>query len=260
MGLVSLIAVVSTAHGFVAVVVDPPSPRNTSHRRYIQQNSQSTLMAGATATTSKLFMFDKLFEEEGALGKGITVGKVQVALRCSNSDRKSSTSILRLLESHASSGSNENEDLSRMANDVCVDLIRKADDWVAASSSYKWYSSKDATKAEQYYNDLSNTEASKFEKEYVPDDDDDDGSTPGASTTLVVVSVVLEIQGDSTEFEGAGYSLVKTKQVLSSIASDCLVDDGYCVNAVEVFWIPSDPNEIMTKNDMILDFPELIDL
>lgn len=61
-------------------------------------------------------------------------------------------------------------------------------------------------------------------------------------------------------FEGAGYSISQTKEVLASIASDCLVDDGYCVNAVEVFWTPSDRNEVLVKNDIILDFPELIDL
>jgi uncharacterized membrane protein len=48
--------------------------------------------------------------------------------------------------------------------------------------------------------------------------------------------------------------------VLASIASDCLVDDGCCVNAVEVFWTPSDNKEILTKLDMVVDFPELIDV
>jgi len=48
--------------------------------------------------------------------------------------------------------------------------------------------------------------------------------------------------------------------VLASIASDCLVDDGYCVNAVEVFWTPGDPKEVMTKVDVVTDFPELIDV
>jgi uncharacterized membrane protein len=61
-------------------------------------------------------------------------------------------------------------------------------------------------------------------------------------------------------FDGAGYSLVQTKEILASIASDCLVDDGYCVNAVEVLWTPGDKDEVLLKNDMIIDFPELIDL
>jgi uncharacterized membrane protein len=61
-------------------------------------------------------------------------------------------------------------------------------------------------------------------------------------------------------FVGAGFSLQKTKDVLSSIASDCLVEGGQCVNAVEVFWTPGEPNEVLSSRDVVLDFPEIIDL
>jgi uncharacterized membrane protein len=61
-------------------------------------------------------------------------------------------------------------------------------------------------------------------------------------------------------FEGAGYSLSGTKDVLSSVAGDCLVDGGSCVNAVEVFWCPGDRKEVLAKDDLYIDFPELIDL
>jgi uncharacterized membrane protein len=61
-------------------------------------------------------------------------------------------------------------------------------------------------------------------------------------------------------FEGAGSSISKTKDVLSSIASNCMVEEGECLNAVEIFWSPSEPNESMSKRDLIVDFPELIDL
>ena len=60
--------------------------------------------------------------------------------------------------------------------------------------------------------------------------------------------------------DGAGYSVAATKEILASISADCMVDDGYCVNAVEVFWTPSDPEENMSRMDMIVDFPELIDV
>ena len=206
-----------------------------------------------------LQLFDKLFEEEGTLGKGITVGKVQVAIHCPAGTRTQPSSIFQLVERHSATSSNSNNSLSRMANDICVDLIRKSDDWVAACSSSKWFGSNDAGKAERYYNDLCNMEATKFEKTYLPDSNEkkDDGNS---DSTIVVVSLVLEVQGDSTNFDGAGYSITQTKEVLSSIASDCLVDDGYCVNAVEVLWTPSDRKEVLTKTDVILDFPELIDL
>ncbi|KAG7360609.1 DUF1517 domain containing protein [Nitzschia inconspicua] len=214
---------------------------------------KANLQISKHVSSTRQFLFDKIFEEEGALGKGITVGKISVALQ---SRDRSDTSIFGLLESHATDESDANEDLARMANNVCLDLMRKSEDWVAACSSSKWFSTKDAGKAESYYNDLANNEAVKFEKEYIPEDEDESDGGP----TLVVVTLVLEIQGDSTNFEGAGYSISKTKEVLASIASDCLVDDGYCVNAVEVFWTPSDRNEVLSKNDVVLDFPELIDV
>jgi uncharacterized membrane protein len=39
-----------------------------------------------------------------------------------------------------------------------------------------------------------------------------------------------------------------------------MVEEGDNVNAVEIFWTPSDPEEVLSKNDMIIDFPELIDM
>jgi uncharacterized membrane protein len=61
-------------------------------------------------------------------------------------------------------------------------------------------------------------------------------------------------------FEGAGFSLAGTQSVLNSIASNCKVDDGEVTRAAEVFWIPGDPSETLTSRDIIVDFPELIDL
>jgi uncharacterized membrane protein len=61
-------------------------------------------------------------------------------------------------------------------------------------------------------------------------------------------------------FNRAGYSITETKEVLSSIASDCMVDEGDCLNAVEIFWCPSERNEVLNKLDVITDFPEILDL
>ncbi|VEU36055.1 unnamed protein product [Pseudo-nitzschia multistriata] len=130
-------------------------------------SSASAFMAPTKSTRSygsstQTFLFDKMFEEEGMLGKGITVGSVQVALR--SNDRASDTSIFGLLEDHSNLDSDANEDLARMANDVCLDLMRKSDDWVAACSTSKWFSQNDAGKAESYYNELANNIATKFDK------------------------------------------------------------------------------------------------
>jgi uncharacterized membrane protein len=39
-----------------------------------------------------------------------------------------------------------------------------------------------------------------------------------------------------------------------------MIDDGYCVNAFEALWTPSDRKEVLSRNDITLDFPELIDV
>ena len=70
----------------------------------------------------------------------------------------------------------------------------------------------------------------------------------------------LSLSYDFHSFDRAGFSLTETKEVLSSIASDCMVDDGDCLNAVEIFWSPSERDEVMNRLDMITDFPELIDI
>lgn len=135
---------------------------NVSFRSTSRESLSSSRRHGRPSSVTRTFLFDKMFEEEGLLGKGITVGKVQVALNAK--DRTSRNSIFTLLESHAADDSDANEDLARMANDVCLALIRRSDDWVAACSTSRWFNSKDAGKAERYYNELSNTEAAKFEK------------------------------------------------------------------------------------------------
>mmetsp|Transcript_31578 Transcript_31578/g.46599 ORF Transcript_31578/g.46599 Transcript_31578/m.46599 type:complete len:260 (+) Transcript_31578:172-951(+) len=207
------------------------------------------------SSSTQLYFFDKVFEESGPLGKGITVGKVQVAVL---SNDRSSNSIFSLLEKSArNAGSSNSQVLSQLANEVCLALLRKSEDWTAACSESKWFSQKDAGGAESLFNEWANREATKFEKEYIPGPDSEEKA--GGPTTAVI-SLVIEIQGDSTKFEGAGFSLSGTKEVLSSIASDVMVERGDCLNAVEVFWTPSERDEVLTKQDIILDFPELIDL
>jgi Protein of unknown function (DUF1517) len=130
-----------------------------------QANRKSSFFHIADANTrqdvTKLNFFDKIFEESGPLGKGITVGKVQVGLSCSD---RSSSSIFGMLEKAARSSSTSKRGLSKLTNEVCLALLRKSDDWTGACSESKWFSQKDAGKAESLCNDWSNREAAKFEK------------------------------------------------------------------------------------------------
>lgn len=109
------------------------------------------------------YLFNKMFEEEGPLGKGITVGKVQVALM---SPDRGEGSIFAMLEDNARwiEGDDEPGSLADLAHEVCLSLMRKKDSWTAACSDFRWFSANDSGKAESQFNDWANAEAAKFEK------------------------------------------------------------------------------------------------
>lgn len=211
---------------------------------------------------------DKAFEDAGPLGKGITVGKVQVALSVSGAERTASDSVFATLERHArnndgAGGYDDDYDdgygdshLSKMCHETCLALLRQSDSWMSACSDSEWFKEQDMGKAESVYNLWADREACKFEKEYVPPE----GEKADGAPTVAVVSLIVEIQGDETNFDRAGFSLAETKSVLTSIASDCRVEGGDCLNAFEVFWTPSEPTEVLSERDTIIDFPELITL
>ncbi|CAN0393719.1 unnamed protein product [Ectocarpus sp. 13 AM-2016] len=50
------------------------------------------------------------------------------------------------------------------------------------------------------------------------------------------------------------------KTALQTIASGALSDGGDNVLAAEVLWTPEEPWEVLTREDAIADFPELMDL
>lgn len=136
------------------------TPLRTASVPFSSPSSSSSSRAPRRVST-QLHFFDKVFEETGPLGKGITVGKVQVALSCPD---RSSGSILGILKSKAGASASSNAQLASLANEVCLALLRKSDDWTGACSSGQWFSQKNAGKAESLFNDWANREAAKFEK------------------------------------------------------------------------------------------------
>jgi len=119
---------------------------------FVQHVIRPTFLAQPQKST--LNLFGKMFEESGPLGKGITVGKVQVAL---NTNDKT---IFSVLEDCAKHGGGDSPDLAEMAHEICLTLIRRSDDWTGAHSTSKWFSEDDGGKAESYFNTLANQEVS----------------------------------------------------------------------------------------------------
>ena len=200
----------------------------------------ASIDSGSTTTTRLHFFerLDKAFEDDGPLGRGITVGKVQVALNVDGIERASGgeNSIFAVLEKHGrDDGSDDDEDyddddddsdaaggdskLSKMCHEVCLALLRRSDDWISACSDRRWYKEQDMTKAESTYNLWADREACKFEREHVPPEGASTSAFDGNFPTVAVVSLVVEIQGDNTNFDRAGFSLAETRDVLTSLAS-----------------------------------------
>jgi len=286
-----LITLATTSSSTVAFVLTPVPPLLLPRQWHCAVSSFRGCGCGVTtvrrsrgattSTTTRLHFFDRLdkaFETDGPLGKGITVGKVQIALSVTSRERSSRDSIFAILEQYGRDtnknniGSQYDNDyidgrgdskLSKMCHEICLSLLRKSDDWLSACSTSIWYKESDMSKAESLYNQWADREACKFEKEYIPPPPPTNGGSSSASTidgTVAVISLVIEIQGDETNFDRAGFSISETKSVLTSIASDCRVEGGDCLNAFEVFWTPSEPTEVVTERDTIIDFPELITL
>lgn len=138
----------------------------------------------ASASTTQLHLFDKIFEEEGILGKGITVGKVQVAL---TSPSRGPDSIFGMLEKAAK----DDKSLSQLTNAICLALLRKNDQWIGACGTSQWFGRNDAGKAEILFNGYANREATKFEKVRLPEARRHGKSLPKTATlTHLVFGVV----------------------------------------------------------------------
>ena len=73
--------------------------------------------------------------------------------------------------------------------------------------------------------------------------------------TQAVVTLVLAIDGDSTEIPTRINSVGDVEDALRKIASDSKVDD--CLQSAEILWTPEDRTETLTLREVVADYPEL---
>jgi len=147
-----------------------------------------------------------------------------------------------------SADSNSYEGLQELCSDTCLAMLRCSSDWLAArtvSSS----SSLLANDVESTYNRLVVQERAKWEVEQ--------GalkrSAPGQPTYMVATLVVLLKSG--TELPPIT-GTADLREAIASLAADVSVEDNLL--AAEVLWTPEDTNDVMDRDDMFLNFPELV--
>lgn len=160
---------------------------------------------------------------------------------------------------------NERTELASLLSDAAIALLRREDSWTSASIRGERFGGGSAGKAEPFFQRTAVTERSKFEKEKTGSDlqmqsDNYYGqSTDRGTRTQAVVSIVCAIRGRSDALRNVRNSQ-DVKEAIQTLASEALTDDGDNIMAVEVMWTPSDPNEVLSQRDVIIDYPELLRL
>uniref|UniRef100_A0A7S2UJC4 Uncharacterized protein n=1 Tax=Attheya septentrionalis TaxID=420275 RepID=A0A7S2UJC4_9STRA len=215
-----------------------------------------------TATTgSGSSTWDTTTSTSSALGDGMSVVKLSIALDVSNRDDPSS--ILNVLSRLANTAKTDSRvGIQNLTSQVALELLRKKQSIVAGSSSYSHF--RDFSKAQREFNNLSVRERGKFEREtvskyggvdYSAQSRADRGGALTPKATAAVVTLVLAIQGDSTKIPTRINSIRDIESALSQIASDVKVDD--CLQSAEILWTPEERTETLTQREVFADYPDL---
>ena len=69
------------------------------------------------------------------------------------------------------------------------------------------------------------------------------------------MTLVLAIDGDSTQIPTRINSVSDVEEALRKIASDSKVDD--CLQSAEILWTPEDRAETLTLREVVADYPDL---
>jgi len=200
------------------------------------------------------------FGDAGSLGGGATVLKLQVSLDSDWSDYNNIMNTLSNLASKKNTYNGRNE-LSSLLSEASIALLRRQSSWSAASlESERFRGGNGVERAEPYFQRIAVKERAKFESE------SNSSQSPlmiagegGSKATQAVVSLVVAIRGKSDATRTVTSSR-DVSEVLQTLASEALTDDGENIMAVELLWTPSDSGSSLSKRDLIMDYPELIQL
>jgi uncharacterized membrane protein len=170
---------------------------------------------------------------------------LQVACYCD--DRQNS--LFGKLNKIASSADTDSElGLQSLVSDTCLAILRSSKDWLAArtESEIAGLLKNDVDAA---YNRLVVTERSKWEVEQKALK----RTAPGQPTYMVATLVVLLRSAQPLKPISQNGDL---RDALQNLAAAVSVDDNLL--AAEVLWTPEDTNDVMDRDELFLNFPELV--
>lgn len=184
---------------------------------------------------------------------GASVFKASVAFRCPD---RSPASILGRLEELADEADVDTaEGIAKLSCETTLQILRRRNEWIACAGTVEAFGNEDAALAR--YDRLALREAAKFERENplrAPWDDEEVDES-----TVAVVSIVACLAGDreeeagSTIFSGDAVALQDALEVVASAGNS---EDETL--AFELFWVPGEDTEVLTMDEVTLDWPELL--
>jgi uncharacterized membrane protein len=207
-----------------------------------------------------------------ALGPGMTVAQISVALEVPNRD--DSDSILNALQRLSQTAKTDSRaGIQSLTSQVALELLHRKSSIVSAATQSKHFnvsSPRDpASMAQREFNARAIQERGKFEQETISKfmgvdygsssssslTRSDSGSGDNDSkATMAVITLVIAISGDSTQLPTI-HSMRDVEDALCKIASDVKVDE--CLQSAEILWTPTDRGETLTQREVEVDYPEL---
>jgi uncharacterized membrane protein len=199
---------------------------------------------------------------------GTSVLRLNVALDVPNRDDPNS--ILSVLDRMAktTAKTDTRKGVQQLTSQVALELLRRKSSIQSAYGKGQYY--KDDSTAQRAFNQASIQERSKFEKENINKfgkldlslsqsrNDDNTGST-GSRATMAVVTLVLSLQGtniEKTNIPQSIQSISDLETILRHVASNVMMEENDLLGA-EILWTPEDRQEVLTKRDVVADYPEL---
>lgn len=172
---------------------------------------------------------------------------LQVACYCP--DRQNSlygklNSIARVADTNSAEG------LQSLVSDTCLAILRSSNDWLAARTESETAGLL-KNDVESTYNRLVIKERSKWEVEQKALT----RTAPGQPTYMVATLVVLLRNGKSLAPVSTNADL---RDSLQSLAAEVSVVDNLL--GAEVLWTPEDTNDVMDRDELFLNFPELVSI
>jgi uncharacterized membrane protein len=193
-----------------------------------------------------------------ASSQGTSVLRLNIALDVPNRDDPSSIlSVLDRIANTSGKNTQSRSGVQQLTRQVALELLRRKSSISSAYGQMQYC--KEDRQGQRVFNEWSVRERSKFEKETINRFGGTDFSMPRrdatdaairSKATMAVVTLVLSLEESLPKV--SIQSLDDVERVLRQVASS-----DAAVLGAEILWTPEDRSEVLTRKEVLADYPEL---